>query len=426
MMTNLALWSPLISLFSVALLYPLRLHSRNALTTRLLAAIFLLPATVAIIFISKVAYYDNAIINKTIFTYNPSFNGAISLTQFNSPLVASAILLAIVLTFFLPSKRMAENLSMTAVSLGLLSLISVIQDRFLQFSIYSFGTIILTFMIINDRDDVATIKYITTDFLIQRASDVIALVALLILLIDGTIETHENNLVAHVLYFFAIMLKVLSSIFLMSHYRISPEDPYSDLIPRKIYYGAGPQILFLQFSGGIFKASGLELAFIAVAAFIFILTALTVLQKETKLLVIIFELLICATFFANCIDNYVALSGICCMILIYPLLYLHQFLKVTQTTMFSEIRQSTIQDLTPLVVIQRFLTIPLQGFNLLSKIFLTLFNYVYAGIVLYRIPKLLLGILQIPLRLVNNGNIQRSMMFVSIMLVGYFLWWGHR
>ncbi len=77
MLINFILWSPLISLLSVALLYPLRLHARNLGYIRLWAAIFLLPALFSSFCTLKLIYYDGVNLVKVFMFVPTPLNGII-------------------------------------------------------------------------------------------------------------------------------------------------------------------------------------------------------------------------------------------------------------------------------------------------------------------------------------------------------------
>ncbi len=344
-------------------------------------------------------------------------------------------MLITILTFLLPPRKLTENLSISAIALFLIVLLSLLTDHFLRFSAFSLGAILITFMILNERDDFHAFKSITTDFFVQRASDIMAFVGRCV--IDKFLATPHAypasafvetpiSMVAGNLYFFAIALKIISSICLLNHFLVRPDDVYSNLIPRKIYSTVAPQILFLQFSRDFQSNLFEESIFLVVAIIVFLFTVvLIVMQRDrNRFYEYIINLFSCAAFLVTCIGNYVAaMAIICCILLFGPLLYLGQAHRLTGV-MTEEAHQSS--PLAPALVIQLFLRIPSRALYLLAKVFLTFFSDIYAGILLYRVPRFFLGLLQIPLRLLHNGNIQRSLIFVVIMLFSYFLWWGYR
>jgi hypothetical protein len=112
------------------------------------------------------------------------------------------------------------------------------------------------------------------------------------------------------------------------------------------------------------------------------------------------------------------------MLVVGPICYFYQ------TSITISIKQkkalSKNQKLASPIFIEIFLRLPLEIIHFLTVLFSTFFNVIYGGILLYRIPNLLLAMIQIPLRFLHNGNIQRSLMFVSIMLVTYIFWWSSR
>ncbi|HXW53930.1 MAG TPA: hypothetical protein VEL47_07485 [Myxococcota bacterium] len=429
-MINVLLWSHLISFLSVAMLYPFRLYARNSAMLRLWSLVFLLPALVSSCWTLQLIFFARVNVVKVLFSSPIPLSGLIKLDAINSVLLTCSVLLMILLTVLLPARKIADNLSMTSTTLFLITAMSIAADQFIKLVIFSLGSILITFMILNEEDDWHAIKSSTSDFFVQRASDIIAFVVLVTIawsshpyiltpLTEGSISIESR-----MFYFFALTLKIVSSSYVLSHIPIRLDDVYSNLVPRKIYYVVGSLILLLQFSKSFPVNDTEKSIFLVMAVVILIATVawMIIHRAHTGYYEHAINSITCFALIAICLGCHImALAAVCFVLLFGP----HAYLGGIQNRSLPE-QTSHASELAWPIVVRLFLELPLRGLYFMAKVFVTFFSDVYAGILLYQLPRIFLGMLQIPLRLLNNGNIQRSLIFVSIMVFSYFVWWGYR
>lgn len=193
---------------------------------------------------------------------------------------------------------------------------------------------------------------------------------------------------------------------------------------RKIIIGAGSQIILLQNTAFIPSAGPLKTFFLIVAVAFLVIATLSLLLFASE-----------AKFLDDLTNILAALSLVC--------LYLHQLsfciAFIMAVILLSSLMMPVLsiapkpslsasfipRALAPILVLERIF------FNGLSKIsyvfgrsYTYLINPIYSGFLFYYLPRILIIIPQIPLRLFHNGNIQRSLIFAIAIIVVYLYGWG--
>lgn len=435
MIINYIIWSSLISLLTIVFLYPLRFYSRGEPIGRVYASLFLLPAVVSAILLLHFIYVNHVIIDRAHNILMLPFYIGIHLNDINALLIFNINLAAFLLIIFLPKNKFAENMSLAAMSLLMIFLVTSLNDQFIKMAVFSIGSIILSYMLLNDEAEKNTIQQITQGFVSNIASDFLAFVSLLLIVIDQKILLIERlnilddeiKILPRVLFFTAVSLRLITLITENRFFYGRPQAIIRHLIFYRIFVAICPQILLLHFAPAIFGQDQADFWFIIAASIILLYSILIWLFDSERFNFNAHSLGILSSLMLLCtsIGYYFITTAIICLILtIYPLATLNAVVKnvgLINVSPSLQIKKPNYLILFSQLIFQH---IPIKIIDGISKIFLQLLNPVYSGFFLYRLPQILMGILQIPLRFLNNGNIQRSLLFVVLIVVCYIYWWG--
>ena len=433
MVINFTIWSPFISLLAIAFLYPLRLHYRGHQVSQFYAAIFAFPALVSSIYLFKIACSNGLIKSNSIHLSNVPIILTINFS-FHTSLFLLIISLSISTIIFLsPKANFTENISISSVSFFIIFIMSAIPDQLVRVSILSIGTMIMSFMLLHEYN-ARTTKLVLRDFLLQRISDFLALSALIFMLAtnknprENPISLYGNPNIFMILLLNVSILIRYSSLFL---FRLrSSKHNYlfnANLVLRKVVIGVGSQILLVQFAA-INQSNGPLHVFLLIAAATLLSLAIISLFFYRNLAKFFDDganVLLTSAFVLSIEGLYfLATTLIAVVILLYPIVIMHCTIENNAT-----LNKKSNHLLSPLIfgllsgkrIFFRFL---LNAFYISAKFLTNLINHFYSGFLFYYLPQISITIMQIPLRLFHNGNIQRSLIFAAIMLVGYVYWWG--
>lgn len=433
MVINLISWMPLLSLLCISFLYPLRLHPRNTTAIRVYASMFLFPAVISSIYLLNLVVSHDVIFMS--FQQLPSlpilFGFKLDLS--NLLLITSSTFLVATLIFLLPSRKLTENLSLASLTLALILIIAAASDHSIKMAAFAIGTIIITFMILNDEYDKYVIKRMTADFLIQRTSDLFAFIALLMLLnqkkflLVGDLNAVENEitLTPRFLFFLAIVIKVISLLVLDVYQFHSPDAFLRNSVLRKMFLAVSSQIVLLHMSPIIVGDKNLDIYLITITGFVIVLSIIQLLISYKTISIadhVLNLLLSLSLLFIVLRYDMLTLPLICGIIIVYPLIALWYVINDKALTTSSRTTQSL--QLSQSLITQIFLQLPVRFVYFFARLFIDFLNPFYAGFLLYRAPQIIVTTIQLPLRFFHNGNIQRSMLFISLMLIIYFYGWG--
>jgi hypothetical protein len=435
MIINFVSWSPLISLIAISLLYPLRLHIHGSLVSRVYAAILLFPAFVSSLYLLKLTCYNGVIISKIAKIPMASISWGFQFSWSNSVIVTSINLLIIILIFFLPQKKTVENISLLSVIFIFLYIMSIAPDQLIKMSAFSVGSMLFTFMLLYEESDKNAVKHMMADFLLYRACDLLAFISLMIvltkqksLIMSELIVENHVDILPIFSYFLSIVFNLASLITFNTNQSISPYTLVRYSILRRVFIGSGSQILLLQFSPLLLRYNESIMIFIFPSIIILSLALLTaILYQNINIVDNLFNILISIGLITICTGySTVTVVIICSIFTLYPIMSLPTIFKANAILHPSQAPKSAYLNLIPSVLNAIIFQFPLKISYFFAKIFINFLNPIYAGFLLYRVPTIVIGIVQTPLRLFHNGNIQRSLIFVILLLVGYIYWWGQQ
>lgn len=429
MVVNFALWSPIISLLAISLLFPLRTHYNGYHISKVYAAIFAFPACVSSIYLFIITLLETIVTTKTIHPSMAQVFFTLHISWTTATITLSFIISILILIFTYNKKNAAEITPLFSLLFALIITISSIPDQLVRSSLFTLGTIIASFLLlpIYNQTNKTTI---TSNFLLQRISDFLALLALIFILVEKDNNTTNNPVTSYdfpsltplIMYNISILTRTISLVFFTQN-TINNKGYLSAHSAIKLYLAIGPQILLIQFKSMITLNSSTQIFMLIAGITLLMLSLLkSILQREPEgyvdslfniLTISFFILLWCG------IEN-IALGLICGLITLYPVCSASR-LNAARVNKIPTL--SSISHIPPLS--HKLYLFLLHSLGAIAKSFINIINLIYSGLFFYYLPQLTITALQIPLRLFHNGNIQRSLFLVIIMLFCYNYWWGN-
>lgn len=432
MILNFVIWSPLISLTAIIFLYPLRFHLRGSQVSRFYAAALLFPALISSLYVLKLTAFEGVLISQIArLPVLPIYVG-IQLSHSNALLVACTILSVAFLIFFLPEKKFVENTLLVAVYSALLCIIALTPDQFIKTLTFTIGNVAVIYTILNDEQEKRVINKVTNDFPLHLISDLFAFTALFYLIIHHKglfVQGYEQpipvmRMLPRVVYFIALAIRVVAITAVDTNSSFRSHSVIKLSIFRKVFVSTGSLLLLLDFSPVIFlNATTIKPFFITVsfAPLVWVLISLIYERHKTTFADYAVNILTSLSFIAICLEQYeIARALLCITIAFYPLVAL---LVVTLRKPAPSAEKLARQSSVWTTLFERiFLLIPVRIARIFSQFITDFLIPIYSGFFLFRLPQIVIGILQTPLRILHNGNVQRSLIFVAIMFISFLLW----
>lgn len=422
MLINSLILSPIISLLAIIFLYPLKNHYQSHATSRAFALIILFPAFISTFYLFCTASNKGIITSKTTHLINTP----ILLSTIVSP-ETTIYLLFIISSMFLsiilyPTQKYTENISTTALSLLVISIVLLTSDLLLKITFLSIGTLAVSMLEIQESSTSAD-EYIIWDFIIHRISDFLCISVILIIFASNNFSTnnpffilnHFSDYLATVFYL-ALTLRLSSFIIFNLSINAKKSSFKPILVSRKIIIGSGTMILIqsLQLSTYlgdrfwlIFKIAAMLMIIIMIFLVFFRLWALTFIDNLTT--IIIFVTLFLYT--ANINTASTVANGF--IILLSPMLLTNSFRWPIYTQQENSKTTETRNFSLALTQAKKSVNFSVQ-----------VLNSAYSSIFFYFTPQLFTFFLQSILRIFHTGNIQRSLIFVAFICLAYVYWWG--
>lgn len=401
MIINLMTWSPQICFIAIALLYPLRIHPRGFYISRAYACALLFPALVLAFNNLKLTIVDRVIISKIFPIPMTPISWGQQLFPSNSLIIFFTIISLLILILFLPKINYTENISLISAYFSIISLISSIADHLLKSAIFSIATVTLTYICLqqNKSDE----SHIINDFIIQRICDFLCFISLVIMIPATNIQPFNSDIIASnnipaMLYVFSFIIRIICSSYALTNSASILNNSINPIKAiRWIVINIGSMIIIYPFSITFTSLNSM----IIISAAIIIGFTLAALSRREPFYILASIAIISSIFGYQAI----AIGLIIAAILFCPIIFLTiPSREPAQKTKFSG-------------KIDRYLIT-------FSKAFSNIINIIYSGFFLYHLPRIILSIIQFPLRPFHNGNTQRSLIFTIAMLVSYLLlWW---
>lgn len=433
MIINYFCWSTLISLIAMILLYPLRHHSHGARVSRVCAAIFLFPSLVSSIASLILILKREAVLVSITRIPMIKIHLGVLLSESNIIIITCINLSIAFFIFLLSNRNFIEFFLTSSLAMLLIFVTAATPDQIVRSSVFSLGIILINCLIIYEDTDRSAIKYFTTDVMLNRISDLLALVALIqvpfavgyFVVREPILNTNYIGLAPNLLFFISIFIRILSLHVIGG---LSPAPSFTSvkfLIFPRMFVGVGSPILLLFFIAPEINDSWLLKLFFITSLILFIYSLISFIVNVKKIFLPI---------------NLIGFLSSTSLLLIYTdykiftlaiiggTIICYQVISLSFITGYSNLSDTQYYKSPVLVKILNSLhgwliVYPNRMLFLISNFFINFVSLIYSGFLLYRLPQLILTAIQIPFRFLNNGSIQRSLIFVAIMLIVYSYWW---
>jgi hypothetical protein len=407
----------------------IRSFKYNAALLRTISALLMLPAFIASLLICKTTFFDAGIFNFFILIKTLPVNIGVSFYQENTFIII-VIITASILTVFFSNEENMQFHGAFPLSMNIFLLIAFCSiDLFLSASILMFGYVILQIMIsakysfrtsINRRQfiwhlfiDLCVISllviyqategstYIWTAFKIDNSrSDFFLLILALLLSVKIALASYQ------------LMRKQQTDLALYDFDFLNIYSMISALII----------ITQLQIVSLNYKLFTLIILVLAVFLIVFSLYVLFLEKNSSRnkqrIFILLFSLSLLLISF-----NLTLLASLILAVAILFFFAAMSIFYLSGSTYYSYMywpKTAALKKDTNNSQEAAQLPKPKNLFFLLLKHSAELINPIYANILLFRLPQLMLALLILPLKLFHNGNMQRSLLFALFISMLYF------
>lgn len=414
------LWWYFFSLFFLLMFYNFKLGYKNQNYLSFLYALIFLPTNLSFIQVFHSAITDNTNLFSPYYTKFITTNLGLYLNRENLLIIFSAIVVTNILTFFFDLEKHNHHFIQIIYILSFIILSQCFWDFFISFSILSIGWVfIFTFYSIYSLENS---QYRTEKLLLTLSSNS--------LIIIGALLTYSSHKEWWVNYksasdsfaFFPSFLIFAGSLIQTSSSIIkSSEEKYYSLKTKlwqvtQSFYGSVSSLLIISWSGILtFQADKLSTSMILTSSAFSLLAIYFVLAKThihiENYLTTVLSLLFITILTLN--NNINITYFVCILTLIFPLQILLSFWRFQQGTQGKPKRTGTHE--SPSGV--------LRVIFYTSNFITSIVGALYGKILIPGLPKILVNLLQTPLRIFYNGNLQRSILFALLALSFYMYFW---
>lgn len=430
MIVNYALWSHLISLVAIALLYPLRHITRSYWMSRIYASILLFPALASGIFLFKLTRKFDVDVGRQLVLAMTPITYSLRIADHNAHILVSALLCMSIFIFLLPLKNFVEHLAITSLSLLTLIVAATCGDLMIAISLIVVTSVLVIYLYVSDEHDNNMVRFLTKDFTVNRISDLLFFVAIFLILI-GHSSTQIDTLIQKAIPLDTVVwLLIAGAVFLRTIFIVTMETLSRQSLPHVnvfIFHQAmmtvAYQILWCRLSS-LHDTTNFSLIITAciVTAYSFVMMLFNIFRNGRRpTFGFVISLVTLALAFGR---MPMAIVIICVTLIAYPLIFSFLF---TRKIMLRPVAKTSEQPPQRLVMTMDFIYFraPERMSYFIAHVFINFLNPIY-GFLVYRLPQFAVGLLQSPLRFLNNGNVHRSLLFVGFMVAIYVYWWGNQ
>lgn len=386
-------------------------------------------ALVSCFMLIKFIILDSSIV---VFSNRSSFvpiNFGIYLGWADIVVITTAIFSFIITLFLVSKKRFSSNVNFLCIIYLVIISPYMFSNLIISFAAFSIASVfIMYFSIINNERKLST-AHLTTDFIWHRASDVAAFISLFLILINNKsvviyklINQSPTSPSPYAPLFFAALIARLVTMPASNNYiKFSTDNGFNYFVLGRIFSSIGAILFLYKINSMIFdpiKSNGFYLITIGILLFHVIFS----ISKHNKIIYLPINLsyfcLICSLTAMAFGKAYIALIIILILIILTPVL----ILLTSQIKLLSKKNQEAPgTDEDPILIVGRLA----QSFAHVGATIAARFaSIVYANFLFYRLPQLIISLFQMPLRLFHTGSIQRSVLFIVLLMASYYWLWG--
>lgn len=410
-------------MIAASFLYPLRLHYRGQSVCQVYSSIIIFPALVSSLYLFFATRDGGVLTSRNIDIYfTPIGFGSFVATIESLFLVA--ICVSVLMVIFLGQKaKLTENLLYTCTGFSFLVLLLIVPNQIVQTSLFCIASLISSLFLINRTPEILSSRIIR-DFFWQRLGDIFALCALFMTINQKIFNIQNVDISTFFLY-----LSVLSRIVSVALFQPLNDSnlyafPGEDLF-RKTVLCLGSIVLIINKLKSSFDHnltiffSTISLSILAISLFLILLS-----KSRSQRISNSFNAMIVAVLVSFFLQWHLAAFGLLGIwVTLGPLLLLASGQPIQLNNRLT-VKSKFHNILSWLLGILGFFGfIIARTCSALANTFTTVISPIYSGFFFYYLPMILIGLVQIPLRIFYNGNIKRALIFASLLIGTYiFLW----
>jgi hypothetical protein len=335
--------------------------------------------------------------------------------------ITAAVLSLCFLLFLIPSKNFSTNAVFLCVIYLVIIAPYLFSNLIISLALYSIFSVFVTYFNIINNDKKLSTAHLTTDFIWHRASDLGAFISLFLILLNNknifaSIPARESSSFSSIyaLVFFAAMVLRLITLPANNYYlKYNSESGFNYAVLGRISISIGALLFLHKTSSLIFDLINPNETYLIIIFILFIHNILTIIKHDELIyLPINFAYTVCifslgAMAFGN---SQLALILILTLIMTTPCLIL----------ITSQLKSASKKTNDPIALLSRFTHNLAQFGARAAARFASIF---YANFLFYRLPQLIISLFQIPLRIFHTGSIQRSLLFIMVLMASYYWLW---
>lgn len=403
----------------------LKTNIKTVVLYRWLFAFIALPTTMLSLAMLKTCFFDHAIFLGTLDLPLINISSKIYIDSFRAMVIFSS-LLSLNLIFFITNHlylSTATSLFFSAIFFIILS--QIFADLFFTFFCLEIGIIFLIFMgvIINFRN---LVYILANNFLWLLLANFVIMIGLLLIRIDfghTTIFLDFNNTLFisfdpyPILYFSCFTQLFILHFLKKSSFRNTLSVSLMQL--HLVLFGSLSALFMIIGTKEIILAHD-RIIFIASSGLLLGVSIFKTIKSKEYKQEYIYTLLLASvalTLFSNGYQQLCELM-MATMLLVFPF-------QIEKTAKRMALLKSSVAEIPAEQsdLIESFNAFMARISRALSNLSATIIGPLYGNFFLLRLPQLLISLIQLPLRFFHNGSIQRSIIFIIIMVLSYYYMW---
>jgi hypothetical protein len=362
----------------------------------------------------NIIYFNTSIIKTSNIIDLFAIDIGIIISGLNSWLQLASILALLIILFFISYQRFSTNVLFLCISYLTLVMPFMFTNLFISFALYNIGSIIINYFIIYNSDKRLPVAHATSDFIWYRLSDIIVFISIIFLYNSYSFNTGN-------MLFFGILLRVIIIPSSNNYLKLGADHNFNYYILGKNIIALGALIFLCKNHAFLNFDNTSTNSFYIFSCCFLLVHAIFSWVKYNKLIYFPNNFSYLVMIIALCLFSFkkyiLATSFIMLLIIIFPMLIIF----TSQNKFYKKNLDHTprYEDIVILIsnLIQNFARFGAQVAARFASIF-------YANFLFYRIPQIVIGFFQIPLRLFHTGSLQRSMLFIIILLASYYWLWS--
>jgi len=350
------------------------------------------------------------------------------LTRTDILIISAAFISFIYIILSISKKRFGSNINFLCIIYITVIAPYLVSNLIISLSVFSIASVFIMYFSVINNDRKLSTAHLTTDFIWQRVSDIAAFISLFLILMNNkTIILYKlvdqratsPSLYAP-LFFGAMILRIITIPASNNYIKFSTDNGFNYFVLGRIFSSLGALLFLFRLNKIIFDSLKPDSLYLIITGLLLCHAVFSIIKFNkftylpTNFSYAGFILALGAMILGI---NYCALIIILVVIIFTPIL----IIITSQMKLFKKNQEALRISEDPIVFVGRYAQRFAQLGATISARFASL---VYANFLFYRLPQLIIGLFQVPLRIFHTGSIHRSVLFIVLLIATYFWLWG--